>query len=187
MAKKKTSSAVFEFGSTLERSDNKLWGCHFPVPTKIAESLITSEDKRVICTLNGTQTMQCAILFYKKGRPVISVNKKIRDTLGLDFGMDVTVSLRKDASEYGLPMPEELSEVFRQDPPGKKFFHALTPGKQRTLLYIIGNVKDQEKRIQRSLIIVDHLKEFKGVLNYRKLNIALKNGALMPVNKRNRK
>lgn len=181
MAKKQAVSNGFEFVSELERSDNKLWGCHFPVPLKTAEALTAAENKRVICTLNGSQTYQCAILFYKKGKPVVSVNKKIRDTLELDFGVEVNVLLRKDTSEFGLPMPEELLEVFRQDPAGKRIFLSLTPGKQRTLLYIIGKVKDQQKRVDRSLVIIHHLKEQKGIIDYKKLDRSLKNSAMMSV------
>jgi hypothetical protein len=173
---KTTHSAgkAFRFRSVLERSDNKLWGCHFRVPKTTAATLKKGNSRRVICTLNGTERYQCAILHYEKDLPVISVNQKVRDTLGITFGSSVTVELQQDDSEYGLPVPPELTEVFRQDPEGKKLFQALTPGKQRTLLYIVGNVKDTEKRVLRSLAIIRHLKENKGVINYKQLNAALK-------------
>lgn len=187
MAKRISSAQVHSFTAVLERSDNKLWGCHFPVPVKIADTLLSGTDKRVICSVNGLQTFQCAILFYRKGKPVISVNKKIRDALHLDFGMEAEVTLTKDQSEYGLPMPEELLEVFRQDPAGKKLFHALTPGKQRTLLYIIGKVKDQEKRIHRALVIVRHLHETGGSIDYKKLGVSLKEHAMISVKQRLKK
>lgn len=90
------------------------------------------------------------------------------------FGTKVSVVLQQDTSEYGLPLPEELKEVFRQDPEGKKLFHALTPGKQRTLLYIVGNVKDPGKRVFRALAIVRHLKENKGVIDYKRLQVLLR-------------
>ncbi|MEZ4892245.1 MAG: YdeI/OmpD-associated family protein [Saprospiraceae bacterium] len=88
--------------------------------------------------------------------------------------MLLRVSLKKDTSEYGLPMPEEMAEVLAQDDEGDKLFHALTPGKIRTLLYIAGNVKSSEKRISRSIAIVEHLKETKGKIDFKMLNIKLK-------------
>ncbi len=109
------------------------------------------------------------------------MNKKIRDALKLDFGSEVNVTLRKDTSEFGLPMPEELLEVFRQDAKGKQLFLSLTPGKQRTLLYIIGKVKDPQKRVDRSLVIIHHLKEQKGTIDYKKLDRSLKNSVMMSV------
>ena len=70
-------------------------------------------------------------------------------------------------------MPEELRELFRQDKEGNKLFHALTRGKQRTLLYIIGNGKSPEKRAIRSIAIINHLKANKGKINYKQLNVTM--------------
>ena len=94
------------FTSLLERSDNKLWGCHFRVPTNIAKRLIESNSRRVVCSLNNSAEYQCAVLHRGEGLFLITVNKKLRDRLGLGFGMEVRVGLKKDNSEYGLPMPE---------------------------------------------------------------------------------
>lgn len=171
---KKSGPKSYRFTSALERSDNKLWGCHIRVPKTAAAALKQGEARRVICTLNGSERYQCAILYYEPGLPVVSVNKKVRDALGVTFGEKVEVELQQDTSEYGLPIPSELKEVFRQDPEGKKLFHALTPGKQRTLLYIVGNVKDSGKKVFRSLGILRHLKENKGKIDYKKLYLALK-------------
>ena len=169
--KKKTA---VRFTSTLECSTNKLWGCHFKVPPRIVRQLTGNNSRRVVCSLNGNPAHQCAILPHGSGRFVITVNKKRRDTLGLDFGSEVSVSLMKDESEYGLPLPEELEELLRQDSEGNKLFEALTRGRQRTLLYIIGSAKSTEKRIERALVIVDHLKANKGKINYKELGASLK-------------
>ena len=165
------------FTSTLERSTNRLWGSHFHVPRNIAEKLMDGNSRRVVCTLNDEVTYQCAMLPQKGGQFVISVNKSFCKKLKLDYGIDLEVSLRKDDSEYGLPLPEELKEVFRQDPAGSRLFHALTKGKQRTLLYIVGKANTSNKRIAHSFVIVNHLKANKGKINYRQLSGALR-GAL---------
>jgi uncharacterized protein YdeI (YjbR/CyaY-like superfamily) len=83
--------------------------------------------------------------------------------------MKVAVALRKDETKYGLPMPEELKELFRQEKEGDRLFHALTVGKQRTLLFIIGRGKNSDQRIERAITIIRHLKDHKGKINYRKL------------------
>lgn len=179
-AKKKTTTpanSTYAFTAELERSDNKLWGSHIRVPVKAAEALISGGAKRIVCTLESAPSFQCAILFYKKGLPVISVNKSLCTKLRITYGDEVRAVIGPDTSDYGLPMPEELKEVFRQDPAGKKVFHSLTPGKQRTLLYIINKVKDPDKRIGRSLVIIAHLKEQKGSIDYKKLSRSLKDSA----------
>ncbi|MCC6279353.1 MAG: DUF1905 domain-containing protein [Saprospiraceae bacterium] len=162
------------FTAFLEISDNKLWGAHLPVPDLIAQTFLADDAKRVVCTLNGKVEFQCGLIPKGEGIYCIVVNKKIRDQLGLKPGSPAQVSLRKDESEYGLPMPEELAEVLAQDEEGNRLFHALTPGKLRTLLYIVGHVKNTDVRIGRAIVIVEHLKANGGKINYRQLNEDLK-------------
>jgi hypothetical protein len=162
------------FTSSLEQSHNKLWGCHFRVPTRIAKRLIDGNSRRVVCTLNDSAEYQCAMLPHGNGAFVISVNKQLRDKLGLSFGVEVHVRLANDKSVYGLPMPEEFHELLQQDVEGNSMFHALTRGKQRTLLYIIGSAKGSEKRVTRSIVIVKHLKANRGKINYGQLTLSLK-------------
>jgi uncharacterized protein YdeI (YjbR/CyaY-like superfamily) len=105
---------------------------------------------------------------------VISVNKAEQKSLGLTIGSEVTVSLTRDETAYGLPVPEEVRELLRQDREGDRLFHALTRGKQRTLLYFIDTAKDPEKRAMRALAVVRHLKANNGKINFRLLNLALR-------------
>ncbi len=165
-----------QFTAFLESSNNKLWGFHLPVPEIIAQAFLAEDAKRVVCTLNEKVEFQCALIAKGEGVYCIMVNKKIRDQLGLKPGSSAHVSLRKDESEYGLPMPEELAEVLAQDEEGNRLFHALTPGKLRTLLYIVGHVKNTDARIARAFAIVEHLKANGGKINYRQLNEDLKKG-----------
>ncbi|HPI07060.1 MAG TPA: YdeI/OmpD-associated family protein [Saprospiraceae bacterium] len=163
-----------QFTSILEISTNKLWGAHLPVPHLIAQTFLAEDAKRVICTLNEKVEFQCALVPKGEGVYCIVVNKKIRDQLGLKEGSTARVSLKKDDSEYGLPMPEELAEVLAQDEEGNRLFHGLTPGKLRTLLYIVGHVKNTDVRISRAFAIVEHLKANGGKINYKQLHEDLK-------------
>ena len=167
---------LYSFTSILEASTNKLWGCHFGVPDFVVAALSgAGEARRVVCTLNEKKTLQCALLPRGDGSFLITVNKKLRDQLGVKIGMKVQASLKKDESRYGLPMPEEMAEVLAQDEQANRLFHALTPGKQRTLLYIAGHVKNTDGRIARALAIAEHLKAGQGKIDYRQLNEDLKN------------
>ena len=138
-------------------------GWHFLLVDKeiVAKFEFEANYKRIICSLNGDTGFQCALLpwgdlFY------IIVNKKKRDAIGIVEGDIVDVELVKDESKYGLQMPEELVEVLKQDDVGDGLFHALTPGKQRSLIYLVSGIKDIDKRIHTALIVVDHLKENAG-------------------------
>ncbi len=162
--------------SVLTKSENE-FGWHFLRFDAKAVAGLKFEDKksrRVVCSLNDSHSFQCALLPWTEGGFCIVVNKKIRDKLGIADGDKVTVELVKDESKYGLPMPNELKEVLRQDKEGNKLFHALTPGKQRTMLYYIAKSKDVDRRIQFALILVDHLKRNDGKIIFPKLAEELK-------------
>ena len=164
-----------EFISVLEKFDGNLWSYHIVVPAGIAEQYISGEaDRRVICSLNNKISFQCALMHKGDGNYFININKKMRDQLGLKLGSQVEYSLEKDESEYGLPMTDELKETLLQDEEGSEIFHSLTLGKQRTLIYIAGSVKDTQKRINRALAIISHLKITKGKINFKQLNEGIK-------------
>ena len=74
-------------------------------------------------------------------------------------------------------MPAEFNEVLKQDREADKYFHALTPGKQRSILYWVGHEKDVDKRIQVSLIFIEHLKRNDGKIVHDALTDELKRPA----------
>ena len=150
-------------------------GWHFfVIDRKYVDRLaFDGKSKRVRCSIKGADAFPCALMpwgdiFY------IMVNKLRRAELGLKVGDRVEVVLEKDESKYGMPMPEELKEVLKQDPEGNKLFHLLTAGKQRSMMYYIGKIKDIDKRIHTALVFIDHLKQNDGTLNFEALQQELK-------------
>lgn len=138
-------------------------GWHFLfLPNEIVAKFgFEDKFKRVVCSMNGAEGFQCALLPWGEIFYII-VNKKKRETLGLAAGDMVDVELVRDESKYGLPMPEEFAEVLKQDPEGDHLFHALTAGKQRSILYQLSKPKDVDVRIHQALLIVEHLKTNDG-------------------------
>jgi hypothetical protein len=159
-----------EFTAKLENFNTKLWTYHIKVPNAIARHYLEMGDKRVICNLNNELEFQCAIMSAGDGVYFINVNKKIRDQLNLKEGSKIKVDLEKDTSEFGLPFPDEFKEVLRQDKVANGYFKKLTPGKKRNLIYIASQAKSSDLRIQRSIILADHLKNNSGKIDFRALN-----------------
>ena len=162
-------SGTIKFNSILTKSTNE-FGWHFlPVTAEIANRFEYKDGtRRVVCTLNATETFQCALIPYEGGFFIV-VNKTKRDKLKIIPGDAVIVELEPDESKYGLPMPEELREVLDQDPEGDELFHSLTAGKQRSILYFVGKIKDIDKRIQTALIFIYHLKNNDGKIVHDRL------------------
>jgi bifunctional DNA-binding transcriptional regulator/antitoxin component of YhaV-PrlF toxin-antitoxin module len=178
MPSKKAPAQKIVFTSAIGRFNSNLWAYHFLVPKQKVSSLIDKNNKRVVCTLNSVHTFQCALMPHGDGDYFINVNKSIRDKLDLKEGDKVSIELESDTSEFGLPMPEELSELLKMDDEGNAIFNQLTKGKQRTLLYLIAKPKNVDLRIRRALCVVNHLKENAGKIDYKLLNACIKNSKM---------
>ncbi len=150
-----------------------LWGWHFVVPNDIATLFVNGKDRRVVCIINDKLTIHAALM-PNKDTWFVMLNQKNVKLLQIEPDTVVEVQMLKDTSEFGMPFPDELKEVLIQDIEAENYFMALTPGKQRTLIYQINNTKSSDGRIRKSLAIADHLKANRGVIEYKLLNEAFK-------------
>lgn len=164
---------MFSFVSKLEKFDSNLWHHHLPVPDDIAASLIEGSHRRVICHLNGEFKWPAALM-KSEHYWFILVNKTVIHKLELHTGSTCNVMLEKDLSTYGHEMTEEMSVMLDQDEEGRHWFEQLTPGKQRSLIYLASQVKNSDSRLRKAMAIVEHLKEAKGQLDFRQLNEKIK-------------
>ena len=165
-----------EFQTKLSKflgTDASVYELHLPVPKPIAEQFIRGENRRVICEINQTTNLRCGLMPHKDYWYIL-LNQTIIKKLGLEVGNSVNVKLSPDNSTYGMDMPEELMTLLDQDEEGNEFFHQLTSGKQRNLIYIVGKVKSPESRLNKALAIVHHLKAQKGRLDFKLLNEVIK-------------
>lgn len=161
------------FTTKLEKFESSVYGFHFKVPINLAELFIDGNNRRVICQINGEIRTQSALMPSSEGW-YIFMNKSTRKKLDLIEGQEFEVEIEKDHSEFGMEVPEELSVMLDQEEKAREVFDALTPGKQRSLMYIVSKVKNSESRIRKALAIADHLKESNGKLDFKRLNVLIK-------------
>ena len=135
-----------------------LSGHYLDVPSTMVKKIGAFGKQRFICTVDKTMTWKCGLVAHKAGAAYILLNKKQMQTGVFNVGQQVNVSLKKDSSEYGMDVPKELSEVFKQDPEGKKRFDALAPGKRRYIIYYVNQVKSSELRIERAVRLINNVK-----------------------------
>ena len=160
--------------STLEVTDGTTVLHILRLPkAKVAHFDFKGNLRRVICSLNGTESFNCS-LFPSKGDYFITLSKQLRKHLGIDIGDNVTIDLRKDESKYGMPMPEEFAEVLRQDTDGERLFNELSPGDQRLMLKLIVFVKSVDRRIARALGGIELLKTSDGKFDYHAQHLAMR-------------
>ncbi len=140
----------------LEKFDS---GMHYILLNKkIVLSLTKQENKRVICTMNNQIEFHCAIMQKKEGGYYINIGSSICKKLNLKVGSEVIATFEIDKTKYQFEIPEELKEVLDTDQEANEIFHNLTLGNQRTLMYLVSQVKSTDKKIERALKIAEKIK-----------------------------
>ncbi|MEL7147400.1 MAG: YdeI/OmpD-associated family protein [Bacteroidota bacterium] len=165
---------MIEIKSTLSDFNSKLWRHHFVVPEDVTAQLTDGENKRVFVKINHQLEIRSSLMPINKTESFVLINKDVKSKLRLSTGDEATLTLRKDTSTYGMEMPEELGVLLDQEPECNELFHQLTPGKQRSLIYLVNKVKNTNSRLNKALAIVHHLKEVSGNLDFKMLNKTIK-------------
>jgi len=131
---------------------------YLEIPAKVVETVGGIGVKRLLCEVNKSLKFQCGLVALGEGRAYISINSKRMKELGVDCGDQVNLILSEDTSEYGVDVPEELTELFKQDPEGKRRFDGLSPAKQRYILNYIATVKSPQLRVDKAFMLISNLK-----------------------------
>lgn len=131
--------------------------CYVLVPTTISAAFIKAGHKRVVCTINDHE-FHVALMPRKEGGHIITLGASKMKILKLKAGAVINATLEPDTSDYQFEMPEEFAEVLQSDADASKIFHSLTQGNQRSLIYLVSQVKSADKRIERALKIAEKIK-----------------------------
>lgn len=148
------------FESFLERLPKKGGEFYMMVPDDVAAQFVEGrKPARVRCVLNGHVNFQCAIRPKGGGGFYINVGTPLRQEGKLVLGQKLHAAIRKDDSEYGRDMPEELQELLMQDEEANRLFESAKPVNQRAIIYYVAGAKSIQVRIDRAIVMVDRLKQ----------------------------
>ena len=111
------------------------------------QGALLKDPKKLLVQLGQTQAGR--VMKFASAREIAAraatIKAYVREAIAAEkAGLRVE---RKRTSEY--PVPEELKEMFRQEPRFRKAFEALTPGRQRGYLYHFAAAKQAATRTAR--------------------------------------
>lgn len=132
---------------------------YLEIPKRIVTKLGGKLSVRLKCTVNSALEFQCGLMALGEGKAYISINATRMKKLKVGEGDIVSVSLVKDESKYGMEIPVEMTEIFKQDEEAKRRFDLLTPGKQRYVIFYVAGVKSPQLRIDRAMLLLGNLKK----------------------------
>lgn len=162
-----------EFSGKLDKFDFNHWHYHIPISDEIADQMMDEQHRRVLIWIKENGPYHMALMKSKEYWYIL-VNQELRKKLELDENHHFQVKIERDHSEFGHDIPEEFQVLLDQDEEGNAHFRNLTPGKQRSLIYLVTTLKNPESRMKKSLAIIHHLKLAKGKLDFKQLNVLIK-------------
>lgn len=158
-----------EFKTTIEELQH-LSGHYFELSPTIIKKLGGKISIRLIATINKKISWQCGPVALGNGSGYITISNKRMKELGVKLGSTIHVKLIKDQSKYGVEVPEELAELFLQDPEGEDRFKLLSPGMKRYIINYVATVKSSRLKIERAILLIENLKRLpKGKETFREL------------------
>jgi hypothetical protein len=162
-----------DFKGILSKFDFHHWQYHIPVPDELLSKLMDENNRRILVWLDQTGPYHMA-LFKAKTCWYILINQQLRSILEIEEGNKVNIKIERDPSEFGHEVQEEFTVMLDQDDEANQIFSNLSPGKQRSLIYLVTKVKNPESRMKKSLAIMHHLRLSKGKIDGKQLNELIK-------------
>lgn len=116
-------------------------------------------NQRFQITVNDDVSWKAGSVSLGNNQAYITLSGARMKKLGVELGDTVNVHLVKDSSKYGMDVPEEFEELLRQDEIAKMRFEALSMGLQRAVIYVVAQLKSSQKRIDKSMFLMENLKK----------------------------
>jgi hypothetical protein len=116
-------------------------------------------NQRFEITVNDEVTWKAGSVSLGNQTAYITISKARMKQLSVDRGDSVTITLKKDTSKYGMDVPEEFEELLNQDEYAKKRFESLSMGLQRAVIYVVAQLKSSQRRIDKSVFLMENLKK----------------------------
>ena len=150
---------VIHFESRLDRLPKKGGEFYIIVPDEIAAQFVEGrKPARVRCVINNNVDFQCAIRPRGGGGFYINIGTPLRQQGKFVLGQILHAEIRKDESEFGRDMPEELRELLEMDEEGKRLFYDSLPNHQRGIIYYVAGAKSVQLRIDRAIMMINRMK-----------------------------
>lgn len=131
---------------------------YLPVPLEVVAALQADGTRRLVGTLNG-HPFNLAIHGRKDGgEPFLLMSRGTMRDIKARLGDVVRVVCHPDPAPTTIELGEELTEVLEQEPEAAARFHALTPGRRRSLAHYVLSAKAVDTRIRRALELAHKLK-----------------------------
>lgn len=170
-----TKADTYTFTGVIEKTDSNVYPHIIYLDSGCVRFIKSNQLERIMVNFNDGEDQHMGYMPAGDDRYFFIFNKELMKKLKAKVGDHIEIKVREDSSKYGMPISEELESTLETDGLFRNYFEKLTPGKQRSLIYIVNKYKSSDKRIEKSIVISEHLKANLGKIDYKQLNLAFRN------------
>ncbi len=145
----------------------KGWHHFLPLGNILVNQLKQDGNKRVLVVFSDSYKIHLALQSRSEFGNFVMLSNKHLKALEVQLGDTVTFKIGVDRSKYQFEYPDTFAEVMRTDQEAFAIFEQLTKGNQRSILAVVNSQLNQNKQIEKSLIIAEKLKH--GITNAREI------------------
>ncbi len=131
-----------------------------PLPADLVADMKARKLRRLNGTLNGHPFSLAPYGRAGEAEKFLLLSRQTLRSLKAGAGETLEVVCQPDDNPNDVPLPEELHEVLDQDEAAANRFHALTPGRRRSLVHYVSSAKGVDTRINRALELARKLRTY---------------------------
>jgi hypothetical protein len=130
------------------------------LPNEIIKPFLDKNLKRlkVKASFQGKELWFHGAIQKRNGNHYMMFGKRYQKELDVFPNDYFQLQFFEDTSKYGVDLPEEFEAVMFSDHQAFKIFESLTDGRKRGLIYAIARYKNQQTRIDKTLLLCENLK-----------------------------
>ena len=123
---------------------------------------------RLQCVLNEAITLSCGLNPLGDGRYFIIVASRYVKALKRKEGDGLSFRLTEDENPLGVSVPEVLEALLEQDEELKAVYDVLSDGKKRSLIFLIKDIKNIDKQVQKATKFLQDVKHNRSPYQHRR-------------------
>ncbi len=134
---------------------------YLTVDASVAHGFSRQQKTRLQCVLDNAVTLACGLNLLGDGNYFIIVATRHVKALKKKEGDQVALRITEDENPLGVAVPEALEALLEQDEDLNAIYSAMTDGKKRSLIFLIKDLKDIDKQVQKAVQFLTAVKQKK--------------------------
>lgn len=127
---------------------------YLKIAAEVVNGFTNKRQTRLLCHVNRQLTFPCGLNHLGDGNFFIILSGKNLKMINKQAGDIVDFELEEDPNPLGVETPEVIEVVLQQDEDLKRAFEALTAGKKRSIIHQVSKIKDIDRQIQKTIVLL---------------------------------